>query len=262
MSRTRRGISNKLWHRRVAAVQGHSHTSIIECFCEAAWAAGPVGVLRCRTAQKGLLRIFDTPRAGAILKHHLTQPNTTYWRLPNGVCGLCLDHYEDDLQEWERCFWCHDTTLCRGCTLPVPISLRDPRVREAPCYAYERLERYKKVEDDSGRVILPGCVMCVRDSALLPDAAIYGHWHCGFWKVLDDLAGDLARSISEYFYREVPRHTNAKYRRIFPCTSLEVCGYKRIIKEWLSETRRVRSAARLWSALSIRVQKASLRKAM
>ena len=63
-----------------------------------------------------------------------------------------------------------------------------------------------------------------------------------FGKVIDEVAGETGlKSIGGYFYEEIPRITNPQRRRIFPCTSLEVCKYKRVMRKWLNVTRLHRS---------------------
>ena len=173
MSVKRCRIVNKSFRRRVPEVFGHGSDDVISTFHEAAWLAGPVGVLRARVTQRGLSVIFDVPRAGALVKHHLTQHNDPQrmWRLLEGVCGLCLARYDDDLWACERCLWCGDTTLCRACHLPVHISRDDGRVQECfdpaiwgNTYANIKMKRpYPEAPDGSGRVIIPGCVSCVRE---------------------------------------------------------------------------------------------------
>ena len=82
MSVRRYRLANQPFRRRIPEVFGHTSDDIISTFHEASWLAGPVGLLRARAAQRGLAIIFDVPRAGAIIKHHLTSPNDvrSLWR--------------------------------------------------------------------------------------------------------------------------------------------------------------------------------------
>ena len=88
-------LVNKPMMRRVPRISGSAGTSLIGTFEKAAWMAGPSCVLRCRVTQKGMIRVLDIPRARAMLKSHLTQPNTVWWSLRGGTCGFCLVQYDE-----------------------------------------------------------------------------------------------------------------------------------------------------------------------
>ena len=127
----RHRFGNKPFRRRVPEVLGHSSDIAIRTFHDAAWLAGPSGVLRARVTQRGLSAIFDVPRAGAMMKHHLTLCNDPQQkdRLPEGVCTVCLAHHRGDLEDHEKCLWCGRDDVCRNCHFPIHISRDDPRVQ-------------------------------------------------------------------------------------------------------------------------------------
>ena len=295
MSVRRCRLANKPFHRRVPEVFGHSSGDIISTFHEAAWLAGPVGVLRARVTQRGLSVIFDVPRAGAVIKHHLTHPNDVQHirTLPDGVCGLCLARFDDNLRDYERCLWCGDNTLCRACHLPVHIQRDDGRVQACfdpaiwgPTYANIKMKHpYPEVPDGSGRVIIPGCVSCVREESLMSEAQIQAHWHSGFRRVLKEMVADnVTGLLGGYFYREFPRYyAGSRFRyhelshhsggggklfprgsaacggdgalnpnRIHACASLQVIAYRRMLRAW-GDARRTSCVTRAWIRLSYKV---------
>ena len=155
---------------RVPEVCNSDRHDIIESFCNAAWDSGPAGLLRCRVAQRGLLSIFEMPRAGAILKYQLTSMFSLYTCLPGNVCSLCLSPDNVDIQEWERCFWCGDVTLCKRCVTSVCVNPTDPVVIDAPYYPFAGPEW--GLTDRKQSVTLRACAICVSD---LCSRRIQGH---------------------------------------------------------------------------------------
>ena len=217
MSVRRYRLANQPFRRRIPEVFGHTSDDIISTFHEASWLAGPVGLLRARAAQRGLAIIFDVPRAGAIIKHHLTSPNDvrSLWRLPDGVCGLCLARFDDNLRDHERCLWCSDNTICRACHISVHISRDDGRVQACfdpgvwgSEYAYLKMKYpFPESPEGVGYIVVQGCVSCVREESLLPETQIQAHWHVGFRRVLKEMVTDNVKGLmGGYFYREFPRY--------------------------------------------------------
>ena len=182
MSVRRYRLANQPFRRRIPEVFGHTSDDIISTFHEASWLAGPVGLLRARAAQRGLAIIFDVPRAGAIIKHHLTSPNDvrSLWRLPDGVCGLCLARFDDNLRDHERCLWCSDNTICRACHISVHISRDDGRVQACfdpgvwgSDYAYLKMKYpFPESPEGVGYIVVQGCVSCVREDVKLDTAYV------------------------------------------------------------------------------------------
>ena len=149
---------------RVPVVCNSDRHDVIETFCNAAWDSGPAGLLRCRVEQRGLLSIFELPRAGAILKYELTQMFSMYVCLPDNVCSSCLSPNNVNLEEWERCFWCGDVTLCRECVAGVHVEPDDPVLDDAyhsfgePGWGPARRKQ---------PVTPQACAFCVRDHGLV-----------------------------------------------------------------------------------------------
>ena len=198
-------------------ILGHGTNDVVDVFHKAAWLAGPVGVLRARAAQRGRSAIFDVPRAGALMKHHLSYRNDPLhlYRLPGGVCSVCLAHYREDFDEDEMCLWCENSTVCRACHLQVSLSREDPRVKQCfdpsvwgEAYANAKAKRhYRESPEGNGHVMIPGCLFCVREKSLMPESQVRAHWYRGFERALDEIVTDeFARCVGGYFYREFPRY--------------------------------------------------------
>ena len=197
MSVRRCRLVNRPFPRRVPEVMGHTSADVISVFHEASWLAGPIGLLRARVAQRGLTAMFDVPRAGAIVKHHLTVFNDVrcLWPLPDGVCGLCLVHYKDDLKDHERCLWCHDSTICRECHISIHISRGDARVQT--CFdpsiwgaKTARLrENYPFPASPQGNdyIVVQACFLCVREKALMPEHLALARWPVGFRRMIKEM---------------------------------------------------------------------------
>ena len=232
MSVRRHRFVNRPFPRRVPEVLGHTSADVISVFHEASWLAGPIGLLRARVAQRGLTAMFDVPRAGAIVKHHLTVFNDVrcLWPLPDGVCGLCLVHYKDDLKDHERCLWCHDSTICRACHVSIHISRDDGRVQACfdPSVWGAKTARLQKKypfpasPQGDGCIVVQGCILCVREKSLMPESLALARWPMGFRRMIKEMVidDDFKGSMAGYFYREFPRYYAERH-----AAPQGICGY-------------------------------------
>ena len=172
-------LRNRTIVRRDGGIADRTNTCIFVIFEKAAWWAGPIGILRCRVTQRRQLRIFDVPRAGAVLKARATSPNSVWWHLPEGVCGFCLARYHetDDPNDPGNCFWCSDTTLCPNCVIPITIALNDPRV-SAICQERARYDQRTAfmMRDPFRKRRLHICQNCASCDNVLDREAISRHW--------------------------------------------------------------------------------------
>ena len=296
MSVRRYRLANQPFRRRVPEVLGYTSDDVVSTFHEASWLAGPIGLLRARVAQRGLALLFDVPRAGAIVKHHLTIFNDPrcLWRLPDEVCGLCLARYRDDLKNHERCLWCSDSTICRACHISIHISRDDGRVQacfDPSVWGSEDVRLKMKYPfpaspKGDGYIVVQGCLLCVREQSLMPEAQALSRWPMGFRRMVREMiTDDFKGFMAGYFYREFPRyyadhhvtlpgmhghsvrlagvcelcHEVTRDRdgavnpnRVHACTSLQVAAYRQIFRAWAA-AKRVPSPASDWVRLVYKV---------
>ena len=220
-------LVNKPMRRRPPAVNGNVAVTLVETFTQAAWLAGPSSVLRSRVTQKGMLGILDIPRAGAVLKHHTTQPNAAWWDLPGGICGICLVHYDegDDTVETKlwQCFWCSDSTLCRGCVMPITITLQDERVSKTAEYRakYEPLIELMMLRPNIQRE-LRVCPRCAISDGILTPQESRQRWPNGYRPFIDD--EDVNNIyVMNYFHFEIAKDN--RMDRVFSCSRFELARF-------------------------------------
>ena len=266
----RHRISNKPFRRRLPEVFGHSSDIVIRTFHEAAWLAGPSGVLRARATQRCLSAIFDVPRAGAVMKHHLTMCNDPQQedRLPKGVCTVCLARHREDLEDHEKCLWCGREDVCRNCLYAIHIARDDSRVQyffdEKVFGAGRRAKRlYPERQGDNGFSDIQGCLHCILEHKLMSTREVQKRVYHGFGRIFEEVmdSGKAGR-MGGYFYRELPRYSGGRYNAagcpywkkhendkeeevvvlktiVHECTSLEFIMGKMMLQAW---KRRVKAA--------------------
>ena len=210
---------------RVAAVAGSDHLDVVETFFNAAWLSGPVGLLRSRVTQRGLLRIIDLPRAGAILKYELTNWSSDHYSLPHAVCSLCFAPDVVDMKDWELCYWCGDDTLCRSCTTRVLVDPTDPTLVGA---YYSWAAPSWGPAGKRGPVLLRACALCISDHNLPTSTNLYRLWS---YRALEQLTCTIRNKMRGYFHWEM-LSTRTGRRRSFICSSVDVCTYRKMLREW------------------------------
>ena len=225
-------IHNKKICRRVSrnlCVGGRSGDGIAAVFKAAVQIAGPASLLRTRAVSVGCKSLFRLDRAGALVKHHLTQPNSVWYTLPDNVCSMCLGRisawllevYESrvDSERYEHiCFLCEDCTLCERCTIKVPRTILEEQ-KVLNLWRAHIDGNVKAPMDIPHHLRL--CSLCVDE--VDPKRKV-GHWTPDHLQIVE-------RDASVTFYFEWPTESSG-YTRVRSGSSLARVFYRQVLKSW------------------------------